>query len=114
MGPRRRGPRRIRNSSTKSGAGMRPMERSRSMAKIRREGGDKIARVLEFWLDEVGPEGWYAIDEAIDRRCAEEFGELMEEARLGRLIQWRAGAGGAQALPALYGALSSHVLRRRA
>jgi len=92
---------------------MRPMERSRSMAEIRREGGDKIARVLEFWLNEVGPEGWYAVDEAIDRRCAEEFGEMMEEARLGRLIQWRATPRGALALLILLDQLPRNVYRGR-
>ena len=26
--------------------------------------------LLRFWLDEVGPEGWYKVDEALDARFA--------------------------------------------
>lgn len=92
---------------------MRPLERRGSMAEIRREGGEEIARVLEFWLDEVGPAGWYAVDEAVDRRCEEEFGELIEEARLGRLIQWRATPQGALALLILLDQLPRNVHRGR-
>ena len=43
--------------------------------------------VLSFWLDEVGPEGWYdgaAFDEPIRAR----FGALWEEARAGRRDRW--------------------------
>src|SRR5690625_1071841 len=108
-----------------SGAGIPPRLRIRAQAKmwarvrrgsmveIRREGGDEIARVLEFWLDEVGPEGWYAVDEAVDRRIAEEFGELMEEARHGRLIHWRATPLGALALLILLDQFPRNVSRGR-
>lgn len=83
------------------------------MAEIRREGGEEIARVLEFWLDEVGPEGWYAVNETVDRRCADEFGELMEQARLGHLIQWRATPSGALALLILLDQFPRNVYRGR-
>ncbi len=29
-------------------------------------GPDAVDRVLRFWLDEVGPEGWYRVDDALD------------------------------------------------
>lgn len=83
------------------------------MAKICREDGDKIERVLEFWLDEVGPEGWYAVDEAVDRRCAKEFGELVEQARLGDLIHWRATPRGALALLILLDQFPRNIYRGR-
>ncbi len=56
-----------------------------------------IERVLRFWLDEVGPEGWYAVDEAVDRRCADEFGDLVAGALAGRLAAWQASPRGALA-----------------
>jgi uncharacterized protein (DUF924 family) len=31
--------------------------------------------VLDFWLGEIGPEGWYAGTAAIDEACAQRFGE---------------------------------------
>lgn len=55
-------------------------------------------RVLGFWLDEVGPKGWYAVAEAVDRRCAEDFGELMGEALAGRLSDWQGTPRGTLAL----------------
>lgn len=58
----------------------------------------EAARVLRFWLDEVGPAGWYAVDEAVDRRCADEFGAPMADALAGRLGAWRASPRGTLAL----------------
>ena len=58
----------------------------------------EVERVLGFWLDEVGPAGWYAVDPVIDRRCADEFGKLMADAAAGRLNAWQEGARGTLAL----------------
>ncbi|MGC9368730.1 MAG: DUF924 family protein [Paracoccaceae bacterium] len=44
--------------------------------------------VIAFWLDEVGPERWYASDEALDARIRERFGGLWEKARAGGLHDW--------------------------
>ncbi len=46
--------------------------------------------VLTFWLDEVGPKGWYAEDPALDARVRENFLELWEAGRHGRLDAWMA------------------------
>ncbi len=58
----------------------------------------EVERVLRFWLDEVGPAGWYAVDETVDRRCAGEFGDLTADALAGRLAAWQASPRGALAL----------------
>jgi uncharacterized protein (DUF924 family) len=55
-------------------------------------------RVLGFWLDEIGPKGWYAVADEVDRRCAEEFGDLMGEALAGRLSDWQGAPRGTLAL----------------
>lgn len=44
--------------------------------------------VLAFWLDEVGPEGWYGGGEALDARCRERFLPLWEAAARGELDGW--------------------------
>ena len=70
-----------------------------------------IERVLGFWLGEVGPKGWYAIDAAVDRRCADEFGGLIDAAFAGRLTRWRATPRGALALLVLLDQLPRNVFR---
>jgi uncharacterized protein (DUF924 family) len=47
--------------------------------------------VLGFWIDEVGPKGWYAVDAAIDATIREKFGVAWEEAARGGLQEWRCG-----------------------
>ncbi|MDQ2065392.1 DUF924 family protein [Xinfangfangia sp. CPCC 101601] len=44
--------------------------------------------VLDFWLDEIGPDGWYAGTQEIDDACATGFGELVTAAREGNLEHW--------------------------
>ncbi len=50
--------------------------------------------VLEFWLHEVGPDGWYAGGLAIDAACREHFGDLWHAARDGGLEHWVDGTVG--------------------
>lgn len=59
---------------------------------------DEIERVLGFWLDEVGPDGWYEEDAGRDRKIAERFGDLVERAAVGDLDRWSATPRGALAL----------------
>jgi uncharacterized protein (DUF924 family) len=70
-----------------------------------------MERVLRFWVDEVGPQGWYEVDEAIDRRCGGEFGELMAAARSGRLTRWEATPRGALALLILLDQMPRNAFR---
>ncbi|WP_212524591.1 DUF924 family protein [Actibacterium sp. MT2.3-13A] len=44
--------------------------------------------VNAFWLDEVGPQGWYATDPALDARIRDRFEGLWERARDGGLHDW--------------------------
>jgi uncharacterized protein (DUF924 family) len=50
--------------------------------------------VLEFWLHEVGPEGWYAGGEALDGLCRERFSDLWQAAHDGGLEHWVDGTVG--------------------
>lgn len=50
--------------------------------------------VLEFWLGEVGPEGWYAGGEALDADCRERFHDIWQAAHEGGLEHWVDGTVG--------------------
>ena len=56
-----------------------------------------VDEVIEFWVDEVGPKGWYVSDPDLDARIRDRFGPLWEKARAGRLERWTACARGALA-----------------
>lgn len=49
-------------------------------------------QVLDFWLGEVGPDGWYAGTPEIDDACAA-FDDLVAAARDGALEHWIDGPG---------------------
>lgn len=53
--------------------------------------------VLSFWLDEVGPDGWYAQDDALDSRIRETFLSIWEGACDGRHSMWLTYPSGALA-----------------
>ncbi len=50
--------------------------------------------VLDFWLDEIGPEGWYAGTESIDEACATRFAEDWQALHDGGLEHWAEGTVG--------------------
>ena len=44
--------------------------------------------VLAFWLDEVGPKGWYAGGSELDEACRDRFAEDWDRAAEGGLSLW--------------------------
>jgi uncharacterized protein (DUF924 family) len=50
--------------------------------------------VLDFWLGEIGPKGWYAGGDEIDARCRDGFADLWQAAHDGGLEHWVDGAVG--------------------
>ena len=50
--------------------------------------------VLDFWLGEIGPQGWYAGGEEIDALCRDRFGDLWQAAHDGGLEHWVEGTVG--------------------
>ena len=44
--------------------------------------------VLRFWLDEVGPKGWYQTSDALDEEVRERFASAWENARAGAYGLW--------------------------
>ncbi len=53
--------------------------------------------VLSFWLDEVGPKGWYLQDDALDARVRDRFHETWEAACAGKFSLWLTYPSGALA-----------------
>ncbi len=56
-----------------------------------------VDEVISFWIDEVGPDGWYAMDDALDAKIRERYQGLWEKARDGRLQRWAGCPRGALA-----------------
>ena len=50
--------------------------------------------VLEFWLHEVGPKGWYQGGDEIDSLCRDRFADLWQAALDGGLEHWVDGTVG--------------------
>lgn len=44
--------------------------------------------VLSFWLDEVGPKGWYEVSETLDQQIRDRFMKTWEDACLGKYGMW--------------------------
>ncbi|MFD2739850.1 DUF924 family protein [Sulfitobacter aestuarii] len=53
--------------------------------------------VLEFWLDDVGPKGWYDSSAALDKRVREKFEESWNAACEGKFSLWLTYPSGALA-----------------
>ena len=53
--------------------------------------------ILRFWLDEVGPDGWYKQDDALDAEIGERFGPALRSAAEGRYSLWLTYPSGALA-----------------
>ena len=70
--------------------------------------------VLGFWLDEVGPEGWYAGSPALDAELRERFGAAWEAAATGGMRVWEGRARGALALAILLDQMPRNMFRGEA
>lgn len=53
--------------------------------------------VVSFWLNDVGPNGWYDVSEALDTKISQKFGPAWEEAAEGGYLAWLTNAEGALA-----------------
>lgn len=70
--------------------------------------------VLEFWLHEVGEDGWYAGGEALDALCRDRWLELWQAARDGGLEHWVDGVPGTLAYLVLTDQLPRNMFRGKA
>ncbi|MEM7527184.1 MAG: DUF924 family protein [Pseudomonadota bacterium] len=70
-----------------------------------------IDAILGFWLEEVGVEGWFRSDPALDAQCAEHCGALAAEAVLGGFRHWQATPPGSLALLILLDQMPRNIHR---
>ncbi len=67
--------------------------------------------VLAFWLDEVGPEGWYRSDDALDDQIREKFLGTWERAQEGAFSLWLTYPSGCLAYLILNDQFSRNMFR---
>ena len=67
--------------------------------------------ILEFWLDEVGPKGWYDSSDALDAQIRDRFLETWEAACEGRFSLWLTYPSGALAYIILTDQFSRNMFR---
>ena len=67
--------------------------------------------ILKFWLDEVGPEGWYSGGEALDQMCRDRFADDYRRAYDGSLSLWLTYPSGALAYIILTDQLPRNMFR---
>ncbi|AXI47015.1 DUF924 domain-containing protein [Sulfitobacter sp. SK012] len=70
--------------------------------------------VLEFWLDEVGPSGWYDSSDALDAQIIDRFGPAWEAARAGSFSLWLTYPSGALAYLILTDQFPRNMFRGKA
>lgn len=67
--------------------------------------------VLAFWLDEVGPQGWYAGGDALDQTCRDRFEGAWQHAIEGGYGLWLTHPSGALAYLILMDQLPRNMFR---
>ncbi len=67
--------------------------------------------VLKFWLDDLGPKDWYAVDEALDDEIRSRFEETWQAACEGKFSLWLTHASGALAYIILTDQFSRNMFR---
>jgi uncharacterized protein (DUF924 family) len=67
--------------------------------------------VLDFWLDEVGPAGWYSGEPALDATIRDRFGATWSAAAAGGLADWCCDARGALAFLIVTDQFSRNIFR---
>lgn len=72
---------------------------------------DKPQEILNFWLDEIGPKGWYDVDEALDARIRERFLPLWDGAVEGAFALWLTYPTGSLAYIILLDQFSRNMFR---
>ena len=70
--------------------------------------------VLDFWLEDVGPEGWYAGGDKIDRLITSRFAEVWTALDAGNLEHWVDGTVGTLAYLIVADQFSRNIHRGKA
>ncbi len=68
-------------------------------------------QLLDFWLGEVGPDGWYRADEALDATIRDRWGALWETAQGGGVAEWATAPQSCLALVILLDQFPRNIFR---
>lgn len=68
-------------------------------------------KVLAFWLDEIGEQGWYAADESLDQKIRDKFYDAWQGAKEGALSLWMTYPSGCLAYLILTDQFSRNMFR---
>ena len=72
---------------------------------------DPAEEIRRFWLKEVGPDGWYKQDDAVDRACTERFLNDWKHAMADGFRTWLSSAENALALLILLDQFPRNIFR---
>lgn len=75
---------------------------------------DWAAALLDFWFNEVGEDGWWSHDAALDRTCAARFTDLWEKKQAEPVISFLGRADDALAAVLLFDQLPRNMFRNSA
>lgn len=67
--------------------------------------------ILSFWINKIGPEGWYAQSDATDQAIRRRFGRAVAAARAGAFDHWAAAPRPALAVLILLDQFSRNLYR---
>ena len=67
--------------------------------------------VLQFWLDDVGPKGWYEANDALDAKIRDRFEQTWNDACAGKFSLWLTYPSGALAYIILTDQFSRNMFR---
>ena len=67
--------------------------------------------IIDFWLNEVGPKGWYEAHDDVDQMIISRFMATYQAAVAGELDDWRNSASGSLALLLLLDQFSRNMFR---
>lgn len=70
--------------------------------------------VLDFWLGEIGPQGWYAANDVLDALCRDRFLDVWQAALDGGLEHWVDGTVGTLAYLVICDQLARNMHRGHA
>ncbi|MFQ8430492.1 DUF924 family protein [Amaricoccus sp. W119] len=74
----------------------------------------RAEEILEFWLEKIGPEGWYDPPAGLDDDIRARYADLWEEASAGRLDRWVVKPRGTLALLILLDQFPRNMFRNEA
>lgn len=67
--------------------------------------------ILAFWIDELGPSGWYSVNKSVDDHIREKFKFTWEQSQVGACGLWLTDAAGALAYIILTDQFSRNMYR---